>query len=232
MFIEQIIQLVIQLFFLFTPFFALSVFLSLSEGLTHKEVFGFVFRTTIAITITCYTLIFGGQTIFNIFGITIDAFRIGAGCILFLNGIDLVRGKAIASKSTNSDEDPAVVPLAIPIIVGPATIGALLVMGAEFKTVQTMMPLIIALPIAIILLAALLLSAPFIIRLIGKKGVIIFSRLTGLILAAMAGGMMFTGLQHYLREPIQTAVENALKPESAITQTVDTTTSETAPNLN
>lgn len=194
---SQIPQLIIQFFFLLTPFFALTVFLSLSEGLTHKEIFKFVLRTTIAILIICYILVFAGPAIFKLFGITVDAFRIGAGIILFLNGLDLVRGHPVAAKST-TEEDVAVVPLAIPIIVGPAVIGTLLVMASESTTFKTKLPLLIALTIAVLMVSALLLAAPGFIRVIGKKGVIILSRLTGLILAALAAQIIFTGIQAFL----------------------------------
>lgn len=215
MFFQRTLQLMIQLFFLLTPFFGLSVFLSLSDGMNKKEIFSLIAKTTLSILIICYTLIFAGKDLFNIFGITVDAFRIGAGAMLFLNSVDLVRGKPVAAKPKEGD-DIAVVPLAIPIIVGPATIGALLVMGSEFTTVATMMPLIIALPIAVGLLMALFFLAPLIVKLIGKKGVTILSRLTGLILAALSAQMMFTGLQSFIRAGITEAVAQTAAPPAVV----------------
>lgn len=66
-----------------------------------------------------------------VFGITIDAFRIGAGVLLFLSSISLVQGSFI--KQTEEKQDISVVPLALPVTVGPGTIGILLVMAAEKK---------------------------------------------------------------------------------------------------
>jgi len=75
------------------------------------------FKVTIAVLLITFTMYLFGKYIFMVFGITIDAFRIGAGVLLFLSSISLVQGKTVAQN--NKEEDIAVVPLAIPVTVGP-----------------------------------------------------------------------------------------------------------------
>lgn len=193
----QITKLFIQIFFLFTPFFALSMFLTLTEGMSRRKQLLLIMRTALSIIIICYTLVFGGNVIFDLFGITVNAFRIGAGAILFLSAVDLVRGKAAASKSTE-EEDIAVVPLSIPVIVGPATIGTLMVMGSGFSNFKSMIPLTAAIPIAVFALSMILLISPWLMKLLGRKGLTILSRLTGLILAALSAEMIFAGIKGFL----------------------------------
>lgn len=194
----QFISLFIQLFFLLTPFFALTMFLTYTENMERKEQLFLSIKTTIAILIICYVIVFLGKKIFEIFGITVDAFRIGAGAILFLSGVDLVRGKA--SSTNNEDKsDVAVVPLATPIIVGPATIGTLLVMGSGFTDIKSMVPLLFAILAAVGLLATMLLSSAWINKVLGRRGLVILSRLTGLILAALSAQMIFTGVAAFLK---------------------------------
>lgn len=190
-------KLFIQLFFLLTPFFALTMFLSLAEGMSRKAQILLIIKTTIAIFVICYVLVFAGRIIFDVFGITVDAFRIGAGAVLFLSAVDLVKGQATASKADEVD-DIAVVPLAIPIIVGPATIGTLMVMGSETDSIRTMITLCFAIAAAILFLSFLLMSSPWIMKVLGKKGLVILSRLTGLILAALSAQMIFTGVAAFL----------------------------------
>lgn len=194
--IVEIFRLYLQLFFLFTPFFALTMFLTLTEGHSTRERLKLILRMVIAVLVICYGLIFGGSLIFSLFGITVNAFRVGAGAILFLSAVDLIRGKAAASKDSDSD-DIAVVPLAIPVIVGPATIGTLMIMGSDFTGFTEMLPLIIAVIPAVLTVTALLLLAPWIEKLIRRKGVIILSRLTGLILAALSAEMMMAGVKAF-----------------------------------
>ena len=67
-------------------------------------------------------------------GITLDGFRIGAGSLLFLSAVSLVGGNR-SSHDVAPDVDFAVVPLAIPITVGPASIGTLLILGGLFAVV-------------------------------------------------------------------------------------------------
>jgi len=134
---------------------------------------------------------------FSLFGITLDSFRIGAGVLLMLSGIGLVHGKPAIS-SAAADGDVTVVPLAIPIIVGPATTGTLLVMGAEMTTVSEKATGCLALLAAVTCIATVLLAGTLIQRCFGIKGISILSKLTGLILTALAAQMIMTGIQGFL----------------------------------
>ena len=123
----------LKIFFLMTPFFVLSMFLTMTKDATLKERKALAIKVTISVIIASFILLFFGKHIFTIFGITLDAFRIGAGALLFLTAIDLVRGKEHESNVEDKDiSQLAVVPLAIPMIIGPGTTGILLVMGATF----------------------------------------------------------------------------------------------------
>ena len=89
------IGLVIRLFVLLSPFCTLSLFLGCSGEMEQREQRNFGIRIALAIWIICVLFYLFGQTIFGFLGITLDAFRIGAGVVLFLNGLDLVRGSGI-----------------------------------------------------------------------------------------------------------------------------------------
>ncbi len=195
--VSQVFTLVVMLFFIFTPFFVLSMFLTYTLDFTRKERIYLVIKTTIAVEIICLILIFGGKTIFSLFNITVDAFRVGAGAILFLSAVDLVQGKGAQSKSVER-EDISIVPLAIPIIVGPASTGTLMVMGSAFKTVNDYIIGLIAVTIAVLLLGLILFISPWIERGLGKRGISVLSRLTGLILSAISADMILHGIKNIL----------------------------------
>ncbi len=192
-----LMNLWIKLFFVLTPFFALTMFLTLTEGYNESRRCRLAASASASVAVICLILFFAGKQIFIIFGINLDSFRIGAGILLLLSGIGLVHGK-LASVNTNSGEDVATVPLAIPIIVGPATTGTLLVMGAELSTLSAKIVGSVALLLAVICVAVVLFSASILQRILGVRGIAILSRLSGLILAALAAQMIMTGIQGFL----------------------------------
>lgn len=190
----------LKFFFLLTPFFVLSVFLAMTEDLTPGQRKLLAVRTIFAALCVCMILFFFGNLIFKLFGITLDSFRIGGGILLLLSAIKLVNG--VSDVKTKQDErDISVVPLAIPITVGPGTTGAILVLGAETATWEKKFFSCASLVLALFLLGIVLLSASLIERFLKKRGIVILSKLTGLILAALAAQMIFTGIQGFLPAP-------------------------------
>jgi multiple antibiotic resistance protein len=109
----------------------------------------------------------------------------------------MIQGKATVSP-LDSKEDVAVVPLAIPITVGPGTIGALLVMGAGLKTVPEKVTACLALLCAVLAVGGLLFAAGRLERFLGQQGLTILTKLTGLFVSAIAAQIFFTGLKNFL----------------------------------
>jgi multiple antibiotic resistance protein len=194
---SQFLSIWITLFFVFTPFFSLTMFLSMTEGYDENRRRRLAVTVSISVAVLCLILFFAGKQLFALFGITLDAFRIGAGALLFLSGVALVQGKA-ATAGAPADGDVAVVPLAMPIIVGPATTGTLLVMGAELEGIQVKLIGTLALLAAVACIAAVLLMSSYIQRGLGVRGIGILSKLTGLVLAALSAQMVMTGVQGFL----------------------------------
>lgn len=191
------ISLFIKLFFLLTPFFVMSVFLSLTEGMGKGEQRRLAVRTTLAVLVIAVVLYFAGNPIFSTLGITLDGFRVGAGSLLFLSAVSLVSGKR-SRPEPEDDADVAVVPLAIPITVGPATIGTLLILGAELGTTTARLTGAAALVCACLSVGAVLFMGPAIKNIIGKMGINVLTRITGLVLSAMAAQIVLTGVKNFL----------------------------------
>jgi len=189
----------LKMFFIMTPFFVLSVFLTVTADAEAKERKALAIKVTRSVIIICLILLFFGNNIFDIFGITLDAFRIGAGALLFLSAVDLVKGNKATAKVGDKDlMQLAVVPLAIPIAIGPGTIGILLVMGATFENKSSMLMGSLALICAVLVIGFMLYSSSIIERIIGKQGLLVISKITGLFLAALSAQIMFTGIKNFL----------------------------------
>ncbi|MFA6175330.1 MAG: MarC family protein [Phycisphaerae bacterium] len=188
------VNTLIKIFFLLTPFFVMSMFLSLTRMLTQDARRRIAIHTTLAILITAFILFYFGNIIFKLLGITIQSFQIGAGTLLFLSAVKLVMGQ---EQQTQSESDNiAVVPLALPLTVGPGTTGTLLVLGAEITGTAKLVASA-ALFAAIVLVGILLLLATKVERVLGAKGIGVLTKLTGLVLAALAAQLVFTGIYNF-----------------------------------
>ncbi|MCI6632562.1 MAG: MarC family protein [Sutterella sp.] len=189
----------VKFFFILTPFFIIAVFLAMTENETVEVRHALAVRITIAVVIISLILFFAGMTIFTTLGITVDAFRIGAGALLFLSGVSLVNGKLELPAAKRSIMDLAVVPLAIPVTLGPGSVGALVVMSTETTSLTPRLLTALAIVAASLAVGVLLYLSAEIKRLIGRSGISMLSKLTGLILAALSSHMMFTGIAAYLK---------------------------------
>ncbi|WP_460756633.1 MarC family protein [Marinomonas epiphytica] len=191
----------IKFFFLFAPFFVLSMFLALTRGessAARKQVANKAIIAAIAIALV---LLFFGGSLFAVLGITLDSFRIGSGILLFMSALSLVkdgtRNHAVGMPSEER-EDVSVVPLAVPTIIGPATIGTILVYGAELQGWELIIG-IVGLLLALCSLLLLLYSSSLIEKVLGRTGLNILSKITGLILAAMAAQIFMGGVMGFLK---------------------------------
>ena len=196
---EIFIATFLKMFFIMTPFFVLSVFLTVTNDASASQRKALAIKVTFSVIIMSLVLVFFGQHIFDIFGITLDAFRIGAGALLFLSAVDLIKGNKDSGKVGDKDiSQLAVVPLAIPVTIGPGTIGILLVMGATFENTSSMVMGSLALISAVLVIGFMLYSSSIIEKIIGKQGLLVISKITALFLAALSAQIIFTGIKNFL----------------------------------
>jgi multiple antibiotic resistance protein len=195
--LESLSSLYLKMLVLYSPFFVLSCFIGLTRGYTVKERKRLAWKVALGTLVASALLYLFGQSIFNVFGITIDAFRIGAGTVLFISALGMAQGKP-AVQSDNVQQDVTIVPLTIPLTVGPGTIGAMLVMGAGHLHWNDKLTALIAIAIASATVGAILYLSDRIERILGDQGLQIVSRLMGLFVCALAAQIIFTGVKNYL----------------------------------
>lgn len=196
--VKLFVETGLKFFFLTTPFFALSMFLALTPQLTEEQRDRLANRVVLAAWIITLLMFLCGQVIFRVFGISVDAFRIGAGALLFLSAVSLMNPK-VSPGECGAGVDIAVVPLAMPVIIGPATCGPLLVMGAEMPDWKSRLVAMFAMTASLYALWVILRMAAWIENHIGMRGLSILMRLTGLILSALSAQMIMTGVVAFLR---------------------------------
>lgn len=196
--ISYFLNTFIKFFFILTPFFVLSTFLSMTSDFEESARKKTALKVTISTIAASMVIYFIGNQIFYLFGITINSFRIGTGALLFLSAYSLVKGGEKVHLS-EEEQDIAVVPLSIPVAIGPATTGTILVMGSEGNSILEKSVGLSALILAIIAMGAFLFMGSYIEKLFKKQGLIILSKLTGLIVAAISAQMIMTGIMEFLK---------------------------------
>ena len=195
--IQFFVNTYIKMFFLLAPFFTMSMFLKMSEEMDTTQRRRAATRTSIAILIAITVFFFFGSPLFHLLGITLAAFQIGAGTTLFLTSVMLVLG---ISKPPQQDEngDFAVVPLALPIIVGPGTIGTLMVWGTEMTDPRQRAIAFAAIFSGGLTMTVFLLLAERIDTILGHKTMTVMIKLTALVLTALAAQIVFTGIKSFM----------------------------------
>ncbi|WP_454254577.1 MarC family protein [Pseudomonas sp. Marseille-Q8238] len=194
---SELFSLYLKMLVLYSPFFVLSCFISLTPGYTTRERKKLAWKVALGTLIASTLLYLFGQIIFDLFGITADAFRIGAGSVLFISALGMAQGKSVV-QSDNIHQDVTIVPLTIPLTVGPGTIGALLVMGVSHPHWDDKLVAVGGITLASLTVGCILYLSHGFERLLGEKGLQIVSRLMGLFVCALAAQIIFTGVRGYL----------------------------------
>jgi multiple antibiotic resistance protein len=143
-----------------------------------------------------------GRLILDYLGITLPAFTIAGGVLLFLIAIDMLFARPTGAKRTDAEEreaaegeNPAVFPLAVPMIAGPGTIATVLLL-VNFSHGDRIDLLVVGAAYLVALLVTWLCmrGSSMLLRIIGKTGIHVISRLLGIILAALAVQFVLNGL--------------------------------------
>ena len=194
---DALFEIYVQFFFLLTPFCLVSVFLSVTHGMDGARRRNLALRTSIAVALLVLLFFFSGRFLFVLFGITLDAFKIGAGAILFLTAISLATGK-IENLNITNIEDLPVVPLAMPLTVGPGTIGALVVKSVTVTAVSDKLLVSGVLLASAFSVGILVYFSNVLDRLLGRRGIAVLSRCTGLIVAAVSAQLILDGIRAWM----------------------------------
>ena len=193
----ELVATTIQLWALMTPPAALSAFISSTGDLTRSDRHHIATKTAFSIFMLGIVLYLVGPQIFSIFGFTIDAFRIGSGVLLFLTAVKLMNDDG-SSHGRQFEGDISVVPLAIPLSLGPASIGTIIVMGASATNIPSKFLGGVSILLASFFMYILLYMGDLFGKVIGRTGLVVMSKLTGLLLSAIAAQVIFTGISAFL----------------------------------
>ncbi|MCW8055880.1 MarC family protein [Agrobacterium tumefaciens] len=179
------------------------VFLALTAGMNRDQRSQVALRgSIIAFGILAVFALFG-LSILNLLGISLGAFRIAGGLLLFWISFEMIFEKRQERKEKTSEiaitkdhlHNLAVFPLALPLIAGPGAISATVLLAGSMKTTVEMVVLILILAFAMALVYAALIVSERMDRFLGNTGRAILTRLLGVLLAALSVQFVVDGIK-------------------------------------
>jgi len=174
-------------------FAVLPIFLSFTGGITDAERKVIIRQSIITALAVALTFVAVGEAVFRILGITVDDFKIAGGLVLLVIAIlDLLRSSGERRKI---EDTIGVVPIGVPLIVGPAVLTTLIVLIDHYGIVPTIISLILNL----LIVRTSFVHAEKITRLIGKNGIVAISKVMAILLASIAVMMIRLGLQNIIK---------------------------------
>ena len=190
-----------SVFSIVDPFTAVPVFLALVGGQPRHD----QARTALRAAATCFVVlsVFGiaGHFIFKFFGITLPAFKIAGGILLFAVGFEMMRAKRSDTRGTNEEaldaetkEDVGLIPLGLPLLSGPGAIATVMMLVGKARDFPEKMVVFGAVAVVSLIAFLTLRSASLVARVLGKTGMNVIGRVMGLILAAVAMQFILAGL--------------------------------------
>jgi multiple antibiotic resistance protein len=192
-FLKMLLNTFIPIFVAIDIFVVLPIFISITENASRSKRQAIIKESILTALFVSLAFIALGEVIFRILGITSDDFKIAGGLVLLVFAIiDIVKHSEERRKSTGK---MGIVPIGVPLIVGPAVLTTLLVLVDHYGILPTVVSLILNLIIVYISFS----KAETIIRLFGRGGIAAISKIMAILLASIAIMMIRIGLTNMIK---------------------------------
>jgi MarC family membrane protein len=193
---QALITAFFTLFVIIDPIGLAPIFVALCRGMSPGQRRSIALRAVMIGAVLLTLFGFFGEAVLGFAGISMPAFRIAGGILLFLTALDMLfeRRTKRRKSQTSEDDDPSVFPLATPLIAGPGAIATMILLmdQAEGALETGMVLLMLAAVLLLVLILALL--APLLERALGQTGTNVVTRLLGMLLAALSVQFIADGI--------------------------------------
>jgi multiple antibiotic resistance protein len=203
--LEFVVTAFATVFAIVNPIGNIPFFYAVTEGYTHEDKRRVAVKTCLVTAVVLFTFALFGQWIFSIYGITIPSFRIAGGVLLFTIAFSMLQGQRSKTKLTDEEKRDAlekdsvgIVPLGIPMFAGPGAITTVMILISDASSSPDATFELVAISLAILLTVVIsfltLTHSDRIFNLMGRSGAMAFSRIMGLLLAAVAVNFILRGI--------------------------------------
>ncbi len=190
---HNLLMAFIPVFVAIDVFGAIPLFISLTQGMGAKEKKRLVVEATLTAGAVALVFLISGKLIFSFLGITENDFRIGGGIVLLVLSVY----QLLFAKETKHDPEirVGVVPIGIPIIMGPAALTSIIIVVDNYGYWMSMVSLLINLLIVWVIFR----QSEFVMKIMGVAGSQAFAKVASLFMAAIAVMMIRVGIQNILK---------------------------------
>ncbi len=182
-----ILSLTVSLFLILDPFASLPMFINITKDLDERTMKSYANKAIVVAAILLYVFMFIGNDLMDIFGVSMDSFRVAGGIIFLMMAIELVFGLKLSKMDDEKGAKWAII--ASPILTGPGVITTAIL----FSDQQGILTVMIAGTIALLITWVILRCSPIIMRYVGEQALGIVTKIIGLFIAAMGVESIFSG---------------------------------------
>lgn len=189
----------VTLFVIIDPIGLTPLFVALTHDMDRAQMRSIALRACVTAFGILALFAFFGEAVLGFVGISMPAFRIAGGILLFLTALDMLFERRTKRREDQVDErpDPSVFPLAIPLIAGPGSIATVILLAGQHPGINaTFLVLGVALAVLFVVLG-LFLTSGLLAKALGKTGINVATRLLGMLLAALAVQFVLEGLRDF-----------------------------------
>lgn len=179
------------LFFVFDPFASLPIFIAMTKEYDNKALVTCANRAVLVAAVLFLIFVVIGQQLLSVFGVTSDGFRVAGGLVLLLMSMEIIFGLNLVR---SSDQNVAWVIIATPILTGPGVITTAIILTVQYDPVTVLL----AGSFSLVLTWVLMRNAHHVTRFVGIQVIDIFSKVVGLLIAAMAIEYIFKGATQWM----------------------------------
>ncbi|HYA70211.1 MAG TPA: NAAT family transporter [Thermoplasmata archaeon] len=193
----------VTVFALVDPLGALPFFVALTDGFSDADRAIVIRRAVLVLGSTLTVFAFLGTFLFAAFGLTLAAFEIAGGVLLFIVAYDMLHGEVTRTKLSTEDraeaaarrDEISVVPLGIPLLAGPGAISTVMIYeGSAGNDSFMVVSVFLAIVVTTILTFFILKFGQRLMRYLGRTGIMAMTRVLGLLLAAVGVQFVINGI--------------------------------------
>ena len=187
--------------FIVDPIAVVPTYLVITQGQTTDQRRATARRACVAAAVLLITFALAGRGIFSLFGITMPAFRIAGGLILWVVAMDMLHGTRSTQEGTaeitegRAKEDVALTPLAMPMLAGPGAISTVMVLAGQARSTPQQIAVYASILLTIVISWLTLRVGERLVVRMGQTGIRVMTRIMGLLLAAIAVQFVITGVR-------------------------------------
>ncbi|WP_170475477.1 MarC family protein [Ruegeria arenilitoris] len=189
------------LFVVIDPFGTTPIFVAMTQDMDARDRRRTALRT--CLTASCILIAFAafGEAVLGFVGISMEAFRVAGGALLFLTALDMLFERRTKRREDRAEQeehpDPSVFPLAIPLVAGPGSIATIILLAGEHPGIQGIVTACVVMLAVMAVVLAFFMAGGLIGQILGKTGLNVLTRLLGMLLAALSVQFILDGLKAF-----------------------------------